>query len=94
MAIAKHEPRAKRSRNLPRWVRREFGLDPWWTCYQFDSAVCWFGSWLEGQLSETDEKGRPVYASVKDVLDGVMNPGKKTAEMVNTFRAAGLVVKR
>lgn len=40
---------------LRTWTRETFGLDGWWTAYQFDSAVTLFGSWVESRLAEMEK---------------------------------------
>ena len=43
------------------------GLDDEWTCYQFDSAVLYFGTWAENRMNEMDDKGKPRY-TLKQIL--------------------------
>lgn len=40
---------------LDRWVRENYHLDGWWAAYQFDSAVTFFGSWVESRLAEMEK---------------------------------------
>jgi hypothetical protein len=32
-----------------------------WTAFQVDSAVTFFGQWVENRLAQTDDNGRPLY---------------------------------
>lgn len=46
------------------------GLEPGsWESYQLDVATLQLGRWIEGKLSERDEKGKPVYR-LSDLLAG------------------------
>jgi len=38
---------------LHEWVGQVYDLDGWWTCWQFDHAVTYFGRWIEAKLNET-----------------------------------------
>lgn len=59
------------------WVEHEFGLDGWWTTYQFDSAVTFWGNWVEAKLNERDKNHQPVYTLDMLISD---NPRKAQAE--------------
>lgn len=41
--------------------RETHGLAAWWTCYQFDRAVTWFGRWMDAKLAETDADYKSKY---------------------------------
>lgn len=61
--------------NLSQWLNSELDesdwwLLNWWVCYQFDSAVIHFGLWVESQLSELDDKGKPKHTLNELVGDG------------------------
>lgn len=43
------------------------GLDEW-TAYQLDLATMMQGRWIDGKLSETDDKGKPINKLV-DLLE-------------------------
>lgn len=43
------------------------GLATWWTCYQFDSAVTYFGRWIDNKLEERDKQGKQKY-KLSDLL--------------------------
>lgn len=77
---------------LLRWTKREFGYPCHWTAYQFDSAVLWFGSWVEGKLQETTDKGKPKYTIRELVYDDAPLNGAKG--LVARLRAAKMVVSK
>lgn len=62
---------------MPTWVENEFGLDGWWTCYQFDKAITLWGNWVQNRLLERDKNHQPLYT-----LDMLIseNPRKAQAE--------------
>lgn len=46
------------------------GLEPAsWEAYQLDVATLQLGRWVEGKLSERDEKGKPVW-TLERLLNG------------------------
>lgn len=48
----------------------------WWTAYQFDNAVTYFGGYIEGKLAEYDDKTHERIHSLEDLLsddDAVQN---------------------
>jgi len=53
--------RASELLRLGEWVEAEYGYDPWWACYCFDSAVTRYGLWIENMLARFDDEGRPVH---------------------------------
>lgn len=63
--------------DMPAWVEREFGLDSWWTCYQFDSAVTLWGNWVQNKLLERDKNHQPLFTIEMLISD---NPRKVQAE--------------
>jgi hypothetical protein len=48
---------------------RIIGIPGEWAAYQLDVAVHYWGAWVEGQLSETDDKGQPVH-TLESLLAG------------------------
>lgn len=58
--------------NLRRWANEvTHGLGGWWTCYQFDSAITWFGRYIENKLTETETVGKETRQKyqLRDLLD-------------------------
>lgn len=53
------------------WSSQMLGGDDIWTTFQFDSAVSYFGIWVENRLNEYDysnpKKPKPKY-QLKDLL--------------------------
>jgi hypothetical protein len=44
--------------NLSAWAADLIGMpSDWWTAFQFDRAVSWFGRHIEGKLQETETIG-------------------------------------
>lgn len=44
------------------WASELTGIPgDWWTAFQFDSAVSWFGRHIENKLMERDKNGDPKY---------------------------------
>lgn len=62
--------------NLSEWARELTGLpgDDVWTAYQFDSAVIWFGTYVEGKINEFED-GKPKYR-LEDFLSDQPVPQK------------------
>jgi hypothetical protein len=52
---------------LNQWVEDVYQMDGWWTCIQVDTAVLYFGGWIEHKLLERDEQGKAIY-SLEDLL--------------------------
>ena len=65
------------------------GIDDDWAAYQLDQAVRYVGTYIHNKLMETDKKGKPIYASVGDVL------GKPSLPEVSKLKNVdGLVVEK
>jgi hypothetical protein len=54
---------------LKNWVESQYGIDGWWTCYQFDSAVTWVGRFIEGKLAEYDKTSKKQKYSLEQLLE-------------------------
>lgn len=59
---------------IPKWEREQFGTDGWWTAYQVDNAVSYFGLHIEAKLAEQDKDGRHTH-TLKQLL--AVKPGEK-----------------
>jgi len=46
------------------------GMPDWWTAFQFDAAVSYFGVWAENRLNEMDYNAKPPRP--KYTLDDVL----------------------
>ena len=75
MLQEKLHARASEIAGVGAWVQAAYGFDPWWTCFCFDNAVTRFGGWVESQLSQYDDKGRPRY-SLRQLLAPDFEPGR------------------
>jgi hypothetical protein len=47
--------------NIAAWVERTYGFDGWWTAFQFNRAVTYFGRYIEAASMERDDKQQLVY---------------------------------
>lgn len=74
---------------LDEWVTSEFGLDGWWTTYQFDSAVTFWGNWVESKLNERDKNHHAVYT-----LDMLISDNPRQTQAEAFFGAFERVLKR
>lgn len=64
---------ASQSLNLKAWAEELIGLAPdWYTAFQFDMALTWFGTHIENMLNDLDEKGKPRHR-----LEDLLQPPKK-----------------
>ena len=57
--------------------------DDWWTPLQFDAAVSFFGTWIEGKLNQYDDKGKPIYDLVQ-LLDD--EPGQGADKAIDALK--------
>lgn len=61
--------------NIAAWASEMTGIPgDWWTAFQFDSAVSWFGRHIENKLMERDDQGKPRY-ELKSLLEDRKSAG-------------------
>lgn len=47
---------------IPQWEASTQGTDGWWTSYQVDNAVAYFGIWADNKLAELDDNGKAKWS--------------------------------
>lgn len=63
----------------------------WWTAYQIDNAVTYFGAYIENKLAEMDDKGKPIN-KLEDFVED--DPDKLIRRSLEEARAAFASVSR
>lgn len=77
--------------NLLPWADEvTHGLGGWWTCFQFDRAIVWFGRYVESRLSERHPDTHQPQWTLEELLDPSKRKGLK--EFKHDF--AGFVRKK
>lgn len=56
-------------------------IDDIWAAMQFDSAVSYFGVWVENRLNRFDKQGKPVYSLDSLLTDTPTTGGGKITAM-------------
>jgi hypothetical protein len=81
--------------DLRKWVEEHFGLDGWWTCYQFDSAVTWTGRFIEARLHEYDDRTKKQRYTLDQLLEEpVQMTPQEFAEKYKGLSGAVQIIKK
>ena len=78
--------------DLKTWASDLLGAPDWFTAFQFDAAVSYFGNFIDGKLAETDDDHKPVH-TLSDLLDDKPSEKRVATDYSRLKRVPGIVVR-